>query len=486
MIFATIDIGTSTIKAILYDESGNVIDEAKRDNVIEMPAPGHVVCRPAEVVRTVLTLMRWADERYGVAVWSFSTFMHGIFPVDSAMRPLDDCILWNDTRSEPFATAYHHNGIGQDIYRRTGTPIHPMSPLYKLMWYKRYRPELFAQAECFLSVKEYLWWLLSGELATDYASASATGMYDSTNCRWDAQAIHVAGITEGKLPPVYPGTHRCQINAQAAKDFRLSPNLELVLGATDGCLANLGSHCVKQNTAVITIGTSGAVRITSRKAGMDKDAKIFSYRLDDDLFITGGPINNGGIAYAWCKELFSAEGNPLDFALRESQPQPGLFLPFLSGERAPYWNAKLSAAYLGLTHSIDQNIMYRLTAEGVCFAIRDVLETLCPDTSSLVTLYANGGFTHSEEWIRLMASILKVDIVVLPQGDSVCFGAFLMAQKALGRVDNWEDCEHFFQEGTCYESVPLPIYDELFPLYRKSISALTPILEQLYHLRQSQ
>ena len=138
-------------------------------------------------------------------------------------------------------------------------------------------------------------------------------------------------------------------------------------------------------------------------------------------------LNNGGVVFAWFKEVF---GNDfvLDDVFKEYDKVDNglLFLPFLNGERAPYWNPKLRGAYLGINHSHTETDFLYSTIQGICFSIKDVFELLKDKHKEIKKIYANGGFTKSKFWIERLSSVLGYEVDVLDQGDAACFGAFLV------------------------------------------------------------
>ncbi len=175
--------------------------------------------------------------------------MHSIFPIDVNGKPLSNALLWSDLRSSDIAKALKSTGLGRQLHHETGTPIHPMSPFCKLIWIREYSPELFVRAYKFISLKEYLIYQLTGHFIVDQSIASSTGLMNLTKKRWSDKALRTAGIKSSQLSDLRQPSYSLPIIQDELRD------IPLILGAADGCLANLGSGVIDQTQVALTIGT---------------------------------------------------------------------------------------------------------------------------------------------------------------------------------------------------------------------------------------
>ncbi len=240
---------------------------------------------------------------------SFSSAMHSLIAVDEALRPLTPCITWADNRSAGYVKPVKEQLNGHEIYMRTGTPIHPMSPLLKLLWFRDHRPELFAAAYKFIGIKEYVFARLFGEYVIDHSLASATGLFNLRSLDWDSEATALCGVRREQLSRPVPTTHVMQgLRAEDAARLGLAADTPFVVGASDGVLANLGAGAFEPGIYSVTIGTSGAVRGVVREPVTDPKGRLFCYALKEDFWVVGGAINNGGIMFRWVRDqLATAE-----------------------------------------------------------------------------------------------------------------------------------------------------------------------------------
>ncbi|MGE0995291.1 FGGY family carbohydrate kinase, partial [Bacillus sp. GMa5/2] len=202
---------------------------------------------------------------------SFSSAMHSIIAVDEKGEPLTRCITWADNRSASWAEKIKNDMNGHEIYLRTGTPIHPMSPLSKLVWLQNEQAELFAKSYKFISIKEYVFYKLYKEYVIDYSIASATGMFNLKSLKWDEEVLHVAGITDEKLSKLVPTTHSLTgLDEELAKEMNVLVSTPFVVGASDGVLSNLGVNAIDPGVVAVTIGTSGAIRAVTNRPVTDQ------------------------------------------------------------------------------------------------------------------------------------------------------------------------------------------------------------------------
>ena len=217
-----LDIGTTSTRAIVFDFQGNVLHAQYQEYPILNLQPTYSEQNPDEIFAAVLHTLRQVLVNLNpteVAGIGFSSAMHSLLAVNAQGQPLTNSIIWADNRSQAQADALRNTLTGQDIYHYTGTPIHPMIPLSKLMWLRQYQPAIFAAAHKFISIKEYVWYKLFGTFQVDYSVASATGLFNIYTYTWYAPALAVASITPTQLSepvsPLHQATNLLPACAQA-------------------------------------------------------------------------------------------------------------------------------------------------------------------------------------------------------------------------------------------------------------------------------
>jgi gluconokinase len=482
-----VDIGTTSTKAVLFDGAGKVAGHQTVGYPLHTPAPGVAEQDPDEIFAAVLASIRGAIRASRIATGrvkcvGFSAAMHSVIAVDAGGRPLTPSITWADSRSAAWAEKILHQMDGRRIYLRTGTPIHPMSPLCKLAWLRHERPDVFASAARFVGIKEYVFFRLFGRWLVDFSIASATGLFNLAALDWDEGALAVAGIDASRLSRPVPPTHHVEgLQPSVAADLQLAANTPFVLGANDGVLSNLGVNAIAPGDVAITIGTSGAMRAVVDRPLTDPEGRTFCYLLTDRHWVVGGPVNNGGIVFRWVRdELAAAETetakrlgiDAYDVLTRIAERVPPgceglIFHPFLTGERAPWWNARMRASFFGLAAHHRKEHMIRAVLEGVIYSLHSILpavETLIGPTR---TIKATGGFARSGLWRQMMADVFDREVVVPESFESSCLGAAILALYALGEVDRIEVVGDMV--GATHRHAPIPenvaVYRQLTPIY---------------------
>jgi gluconokinase len=439
-VIIAVDIGTTNVKAVAFSPEGRVLASAFRENETLRPEAGHYEQDPEALLQNVVEALRdLTTGAPGPESWqalSFSCALHSLILLDSDKRLLSRAWLWSDLRASDTARNLRQDRAGEELYRRTGVPLHPMAPLIKIRWLREHDPALFARTRWFVGIKEYILYRLTGELNTDISSASATGLMDLESMKWETGALAAAGITAGQLPPLVSPYYLIRLQAAPEAAPFLLPGLGIVVGASDGPLANLGAGALDEGSAALTIGTSGALRVGTSRPLLDARTRTFCYRLDEKMMVAGGGTNNGANALEWLGALLGYGDDMESLTAQAGSSAPGadglVFLPYLYGERAPVWNPEARGAFIGLDAAHGQSALVRAVMEGIVYNLKwigEALELHAP----IRRIFATGGFSANEFWIQMIADIFEREIVIsTPEADASATGAFLMAQRALG------------------------------------------------------
>ncbi|MBG6236147.1 gluconokinase [Pedobacter sp. CAN_A7] len=437
-----VDIGTGSVKAVAVDLSGNSFEVDQQHYSYQSQQPDYHEQDAEEIWLSFQKSLQAIVQKIGYQpkAISLSAAMHSVIAVDESGNALSPMITWADSRSAAVAKKLKNSSTGLAIYQATGTPIHAMSPLCKLIWLKENDQELFKTTHKFISIKEYIWFKLFKEFVIDYSIASCTGMFDIEALTWHLPALTLAGIASSKLSLPVP-TNYCSKTPALNMSF-LNEDIPFIIGASDGCLANLGCMAYHPGQAVMTIGTSGAIRIASNKPLPNTEAMTFSYILDKDTYICGGPINNGGITLQWWlknHEDQELDDDDFDSYFKQIQEIPAgsnglLFLPYLTGERAPIWDSESCGTFFGVKLAHQKTHFSRAVLEGVCYAMKDVLEAVQVNAAPIKQIYISGGFVKSEVWVQLLANITGKELVIVQTEDASAIGAAFLAMKTLNLI----------------------------------------------------
>jgi gluconokinase len=447
--FIGVDIGTGSTKAIAMDSKGTIIADSQLYYSIENSKPGYSEQDPEIILEAFKKCVHEIVDsvKYPPISISLSSAMHGLIAVNEQNKAISNLITWADTRSEKIAEQIRKSKEAKSIYKATGTPIHPMTPLCKMIWIRKNQSSIFKQAFKFISIKEFIWFRLFGVYEIDHSIASATGLFNIKTLQWHKASLKLCGINANQLSEPKP-TNFIRKNADASilNSLSLSAEISFCIGASDGCLANLGSYAMEKGSAALTIGTSGAVRIASSKPVYNFEEMTFNYLLDDKTFICGGPVNNGGNVVQWLFEAFLNIEKPSDkdyenlFHRIDKIPvgcKGLIFLPYLYGERAPVWDGRASGVFMGIKSFHTQDYFLRAALEGICYSMNQVLQIVEKSTQKIDKLIVGGGFIDSKIWMNILADITGKKLVVIETQDSSAVGAALLSMKAMKMIKSY-------------------------------------------------
>lgn len=464
-----VDIGTTHVKAVVATTAGQVLQETKEGYPTSNPFPGYQEQNANDIFQAVLRVLKTATnaivDKQSISCISFSAAMHSVMAADKEGKPLTPLFTWADTRSNKYARAIKNTQQGDIIYRDTGTPIHPMSPLCKIAWIRDEMPEVFAYAHKFISAKEYIFHQFFDEFVVDHSIASATGLFDIHRLQWCDESLKFAGITAEKLSfPVSPTQTFTKLKEGYRLELGLPAGIPFLIGAGDGCLANIGAGAVLPGELALTIGTSGAARKIGDSPVDDKKQRLFNYRIDEKTYLSGGAINNGGIILKWLMDVFLeddlSEQEKMKEILEKAASVPAgsmglIFLPYLYGERAPVWDAAAKGVFVGISPGHTKGHFIRAVLEGICFSLLQIVKAIEETGEPVHTIYANGGFIQSPLWLRIMTDILNKRMRVSHAGDASAMGAIFMAMQFLGVVKEWKEIKQFVRTDEEFEPDPL-------------------------------
>lgn len=425
-----IDIGTTSTKALAVDAYGATLASCNVPYKLYHPRHDCAEQDPADILAAVFKclqrLQRTCLKQGNLQGIVFSAAMHSLMAVNDAGIPLTPLLTWADNRAADIATKLRLEKPA--LYTRTGTPLHAMSVLPKLIWMRENQPDIFRAARRFCGIKDYVIYQITGQWVCDHSMASATGLMRLDTLKWDEEALYLAGISPEQLPSlVAPHFYLPAVASMFA--------VPVILGASDGCCANLGAEATQPGDMVITIGTSSALRACTKAPYLDPQMRTFCYLLDAGRPVIGGGANSGAYVLQWMKEnLFAYRGSLNHFyALAAAAPAGSdglLFFPYLMGERAPIWDAHVRGALTGLGVGHTRAHLIRAAMEGVMYnlaSIGDVLHKEAP----LKRLVATGGFTQNPLWLQICADVFQAPVQTIPGLEASARGALALAREAL-------------------------------------------------------
>jgi gluconokinase len=439
----SVDLGSSSVRAELYDDSGTRQEdtETKLDYELEYTPDGGVAVDADELLDLVVRAIDGALDNAGntpISGVATSTFWHSVLGLDGDGRPTTPVLYWADRRGGPPPRELRGRLDESAVHRRTGCVLHSSYWPAKLLWLSRENTETFARTERWVSPADYLYERFFGGPHVGSSMASATGLFDQNLRRWDGEMVEALPLEQAQLSPISDEP------LQGLKDewARRWPALREVPwfpAAGDGACSNVGSGCTGNDRLALMVGTSGAMRVLWKAGAVEIPDGPWCYRADEKRFVMGGALSDGGNLVAWLRNtLRLPEPEEAEKLLADMKPDShGLtFLPLLAGERGPGWADEANGTVAGLSMSNTPVQILRAAMEAVAlrFAlIAEIIESASPGEKEVIA--SGGGLLRSATWARIMADALGRPVTTSAIQEASSRGAALLALEKLGQLE---------------------------------------------------
>jgi xylulokinase len=497
------DLGTTGNKATLYHQDGEVLASTFYAYETIFPEVGFAEQDPndwweAVCVSTKQLLDKAKIDPKHIASVSFSAMMQGVVSIDRNGKPLRNAIIWADMRAEKEAQ-YLKDKLGmEEIYLITGHRISSSYSGAKIVWLKNNEPEIYQNTYKHLHVKDYLIFKLSGKFGTDYSDASGMNLLDINTKQWSHTILDAWGIDEEKLPTLYPSTYVIgEVTKEAANDTGLYPGTPVVLGGGDGSCAAMGAGIIDEGDAFNYIGSSSWISLSSSKPVLDPEMKTFNFiHLDESKYLPCGTMQAAGASYQWVRNHIFKEtvaedsGSVYDVMNQEAENSvPGanrlLYLPYLMGERSPWWDPDARGAFVGLHIKHTRGDMARATLEGISMNLRIILEAFRNAGQNIEEMWLFGGGAKSLLWRQILADIFSVTIKVPKLLDeTTSMGAAIAGGVGTGILKDFSIAKQWVKQQAEHKvnKENQKVYEEIFPLFKQTYMQLKPVYQQLAKL----
>ena len=472
-----IDLGTSSVKALLADETGRVLGQGAAAYAIHRPHPGWAEQSPDDWWAATGSAVRQAvaacQEPLALSAIGLSGQMHGTVLLGPDHEPLAPAIIWPDRRTQRQVAEITALLGEQTLIERAGSPVCTGFQAATIRWVQQERPDLWAQTRAILAPKDDLRLRLTGELATDPSDGSGTLLLD-VQCRdWSAELLNALDVDPAQLPPVLPSTAVAgTLTPSAAQALGLEPGIPVVVGAADTACSAVGAGITGQASLLLTISTGGQLVLPVSRPSVDRAGRIHTFCAALSPRSSGHPersacgrkrppskglgahqrgqagwyqmaaILSAGMALRWLRDnvlgLAGPDGYAQMTAWAETSP-PGarglLFLPYLSGERTPHMDPQARGLWLGLTAAHGRAELVRSVLEGVALACYDAYKVLEQLGARPERIVMAGGGALSPLWRQITADVFGLPVAQLLVADQSACGAALLAGGGIGLVD---------------------------------------------------
>jgi xylulokinase len=464
----TLDIGTTNLKAALFEEDGNLCSLRHAQVTYE----GYLV-DPVQWSLALSSVFASFPSLEKVNTLVVSGNGPTLVPVFGQVENKGNTLvcasakarLWHDRRAVQES---------EKISRLSGSFVDASFSLPKALYVYNNEPEIYEKTKFFLSAYDYINYLLTGEAKTIIHARGSERWY------WNELLLSQLGLDAAKFPDFcYPGDVIESVSPLAIECFGFASNAIVFAGAPDFYVSILGTGAVSLGRVCDRSGTSEGINLCTEKPLSDN--RLMAYRHPiAPYYNVSGIISSSGQAIGWAKQLFGLGEASYDRMYEEmAKAKAGshnlVFLPYLCGERAPIWDTKARGVFNGLGLETGRAEMLRSVAEGVCFAMRDVITVMEELGASVGQLRLSGGPTHSQFLNQLKADITRREIVVPSITDAELVGDLILAQTARKRYGSlFEASEDLVKIKTRYKPNPEveELYAQLFAVYRDTYQKL--------------
>ncbi len=444
----TIDVGTSSARAVIYDAHARAVEgyTAQTAHDMDTTADGGVFCdadalieRIASVIDDILKIV--GDRAADIAGVAVDTFWHNVVGVGTDGTAITPLYTWADTRSADAATKLRQRVDEHAVHDRTGCMIHPMYLPAKFLWLAETEPEIFGRATYWMSLAEYLTFRVSGTRACSLSMASGSGLLNLNENRWDTALLAVLPVREEQLSPlvdVDAPVHGLTPVYAARWPALVTVPWYPALG--DGAASNVGSGGVDARRIAVNAGTSTAMRLVQASETVAVPDGLWAYRVDRTHFVVGGAESNGGNVWAWIESKLRADDGLLDALAMVPPDGHGLtVLPFLAGERSPNYNAYARGAVTGISLDTTVPEIARAMLEAITYRLvlmHRIIAAAYPEAREIII--SGAALLHNPLWMQMLADALGCPITVSDEAEATSRGAALIALEQLGAITAWD------------------------------------------------
>lgn len=493
-----IDLGTSAVKILLVNHTGEVCDEVSKSYPLIQPKSGYSEQNPEEWVEKTLEglselIQKFQGDIKDIEGISFSGQMHGLVLLDQEHHILRNAILWNDTRTTKQCQEIYETVGKQRLLEITKNPALEGFTLPKILWVKENEPDTFAKTHVFVLPKDYLRYRMTGKIHTEYSDAAGTLLLNVSKREWSPELLEIFNLPPGFCPPIVE-SHECVglISDEWARLTGLSPSTKVFAGGADNACGAIGAGILSEGKTLCSIGTSGVVLSYESRNDQDFGGKVHYFNHgEENSFYTMGVTLAAGYSLSWFKKTF-ADGAGFEELLHGVEEIPVgsnglLFTPYLVGERTPHADSMIRGSFIGIDASHESKHFVRSVLEGITFSLNESIEIFKNSGKIIDTIVSIGGGAKNDVWLQMQADIFNTKIVKLTSEQGPGMGAAMLAAYGCGWYPSLKACSEVFIE-TAKTYLPnnenVEAYKNLFILYKKIYSQTKILNEQLYEFRR--
>ena len=490
MYYIGIDLGTSAVKLLLVNETGEILNTVSREYPLYFPQPGWSEQKPKDwwdaCVAGVRKLLTGFDAAQ-VAGVGVGGQMHGLVALDGNDEVIRPAILWNDGRTAA-ETEWLNTAVGkQKLSDLTANIAFAGFTAPKLLWMRNNEPDNFARIAKVMLPKDYISYKLTGVHACDFSDASGMLLLDVKNRRWSKEMLDICGMSESKMPRLFESYEVIgTVKPETAALLGLPEDVKVVAGAGDNAAAAVGTGVVGEGGCNISLGTSGTLFISSTKFGVDPHNALHAFCHADGGWHLMGCMLSAASCNKWlCEDILNTSNYAAEQAGITSDKLGSnrvFFLPYLMGERSPINDTDARGCFIGMTMDTARGDLVQAVLEGVAFALRDSFEVARSLGVPIERSFLCGGGAKSPLWRTILANTLNIPLDIPQTEEGPGYGAAMLAMVGTGAYDSVQACA----DALCHvrETVePDPAiaarYEDQYRKFRRIYPAMKDLFQEI-------
>lgn len=501
--FLIYDIISSGMKSSLFSTEGELLKESYR--ALPLRLEGKLAEQPAESwadsMRETTAEVLEKETDLEISAIAFTAMSQVCLCVNREGKPLGPAFTWSDSRAEELPDELGDVFDSRWIHRTTGFPNTPNSSIRKLRWVKEKQPEVYEKTACMLQCKDYLAYLLTGVMSTDFSDAATTGALDLEKGDWSKEILDCLGIERGKLPILSPSSRIIgKVTGEAAERFGIPEGAPVVMGAGDNVCSAVGAGCVNPGDVYISLGSSSWVAACTEKPRFDKNFlfSVFPHAVTG-RYLSFVNYQTAGVVFKWLKnEVFryGTEGRQEVLPYKNVYPYTSmeklvkessvgakglLFLPHILKGDSSHQEPWARGAFIGLNWTHTREDMVRAALEGITFELKYFLgEISGTDKPERITV--TGIASHERFWLQMIADVFGIPVQNTNLHDTPdSIGASVLAGYAIGLYEDFDRAEKFrsVEEVFYPDDIRREEYRQLYEIYKKAFSGISETMKQL-------
>ncbi|MDA3811278.1 MAG: FGGY family carbohydrate kinase [Spirochaetaceae bacterium] len=486
------DLGTTSLKTVLFKRNFKIVASAERDYPTSYPAANWAEQDPenwwkALIETTDEVIHKGEVHPYEVKVIAIDAMTPVLVVIDKEGYNLRPAIIWMDRRAEDQCRQIDKN-LGSELFEINGNHNDPSNLAPKIMWVKDNEPDIYAKCEKILYASSYLVYRLTGKMVIDKTQCGLSQLCDTKTSEWSDLLVEGCGIDRNKLPEIVNSTDIVgKLTTHAAAILGLSTETSVIAGAMDNVAAGLGSGVYDDGQVYISAGTATNGCVCSSTPLYNHALHVYHHIVPDRWLNVAG-VDYGGASLNWFKNLLSDIS--IEELVQEIEKKKSLtsmiFLPYMVGQRAPIWNTSTRGVVFGLDPSVDRADLANMFMEGNALGVKKIFKIVENLGLNIVDVKLTGGCSKSDYYCQIFADVTGKEIQIAGETDVASLGMAMAAAFAMEYYSSFNEMTKLIKPRSSFKPVleAEEYYEDLFALFTVLYSQLENQYESLNKIRE--